>query len=173
MDYRICDWHTDPDGSETLNSETLVRMPHSQWCYMPWHQTEVEPVPHADRPGSIIFGSFNQDRKISDECLRAWARVLLGVPTADLLVLDFPSADKQRTLLQRIECLGVDPMRIKVRGRESIARYFASMSNVDIALDTFPYGGATTTLDTLWMGVPIVGLRGDRGAFAGHVPAFS
>jgi len=163
MDYRLSDWHSDPAGSETLNSEKLVRMPHSQWCYMPWHEASVEPVPHADRPGAIVFGSFNQDRKVSDDCLGAWAQILRSVPAAELLVLDFHDPAKQRNLTERIERLGLDPARIEIRGRESIARYFASMSNVDVALDTFPYGGATTTLDTLWMGVPIVALRGDRG----------
>jgi predicted O-linked N-acetylglucosamine transferase (SPINDLY family) len=166
MDYRVCDWHTDPPGCEELNAEQLVRLPHSQWCYMPWHEAEPVDRPHAARPGSIVFGSFNQDRKISDDCLRSWMEILALVPEAELLVLDFqPSL--QKNFLERVRRFDIDPARVTVRGRESIARYFEAIGNVDVALDTFPYGGATTTLDTLWMGVPIVALRGTRGISRG------
>jgi predicted O-linked N-acetylglucosamine transferase (SPINDLY family) len=161
--YRICDSHTDPAGSEGLGTEALVRMPHSQWCYVPWYCAPLVAAPHESRPNALVFGSFNQDRKISDECLRLWCRVLTRVPEAELLVLDFPQPAMRKAFLERIERLGGDPRRVTVRGRESIARYFETLGNVDIALDTFPYNGATTTLDTLWMGIPIVALRGSRG----------
>ena len=162
--YRICDGHTNPVGSEDdLGTEALVRMPHSQWCYVPWHLAPQVPTPHESRPSALVFGSFNQGRKVSDTCLRLWCSVLARVPAAELLVLDFPEPAMRKTLLERIERMGGDPRRVKVRGRESIARYFETLGNVDIALDAFPYNGATTTLDTLWMGIPIVALRGRRG----------
>ncbi len=164
MDYRICDPFTDPVGSsEQLSTEELVRMPHSQWCYVPWHDREIAAEPRSAHPNAVVFGSFNQDRKISDECLAVWSRILARVPDAELLVLDFPQPPMQKLFLERAARAGIDPRRVSARGRETIAQYFNTMSNVDIALDTYPYNGATTTLDTLWMGVPIVALRGERG----------
>lgn len=167
MDYRICDWHTDPEDCDQLNSETLIRMPASQWCYMPWYAAESVHANSESGGMTIRFGSFNQDRKISDACLGAWSQILQRVPQADLVVLDFPDAALQKIFIERAERLGIDAARISIRGRSSIADYFASIGSVDVALDTFPYGGATTTLDTLWMGVPIVALRGERGISRG------
>src|SRR6185437_2294309 len=100
MDYRICDRHTDPVGtSEHFSTEQLVRMPHSQWCYVPWHHSEFIATPHSTRPDAIVFGSFNQDRKITDDCLRLWSRILARVPGAELLVLDFPRPDLRKAFL--------------------------------------------------------------------------
>ena len=168
MDYRISDPRTDPEGeTECFHTEHLVRMPHSQWCYAPWYHAEPVPDPHVTRPDALVFGSFNQYRKISDACLALWCRILTELPEAELLVLDVKNAAIQKHLLDRVERNGVDPGRVRVRGREIILEYFSTIGNVDVALDTFPYNGATTTLDTLWMGVPIVGLRGDRGISRG------
>jgi protein O-GlcNAc transferase len=168
MDYRLCDRHTDPPGSsECFSTEKLVRMPHSQWCYMPWHHPKSVAESRLGAPDTVIFGSFNQDRKISDECLNLWSRVLERAPHATLLVLDFPKPEMQALLLRRAERAGIDPTRISVRGRESISRYFGAIASVDIALHTFPYNGVTTMLDTLWLGVPIVALRGSRGISRG------
>ena len=163
MDYRICDRHTDPEGeTEHLYTERLVRMPHSQWCYAPWIGHENLPAPRAEQHASIVFGSFNQYFKITDECLAIWCKVLSRVPDSSLLVLDVRQPATRTTLLERIERNGIDPARVTTRGRQSIAEYFAAIGSVGIALDTFPYNGATTTLDTLWMGTPIVALRGER-----------
>ena len=168
MDYRICDAHTDPEGeTERLYTERLVRMPHSQWCYAPWIGHESLPVPQLEKRASVVFGSFNQYVKISDECLALWCKVLSRVPESSLLVLDVRQPETRTTLLERIERNGIDPARVTTRGRQSIAEYFAAIGSVDIALDTFPYNGATTTLDTLWMGTPIVALRGDRAIARG------
>jgi len=68
----------------------------------------------------------------------------------------------RRALLARLAARGVDAARVDLLEREPLRNYFARLATVDIALDTFPYNGATTTLDTLWMGTPLVALRGDR-----------
>ena len=142
-------------------------MPHSQWCYAPWIGHESLPVPQPEKRASVVFGSFNQYVKISDECLALWCKLLSRVPESSLLVMDVRQPETRTTLLERIERNGIDPARVATRGRQSIAEYFAATGSVDIALDTFPYNGATTTLDTLWMGTPIVALHGDRAIARG------
>jgi predicted O-linked N-acetylglucosamine transferase (SPINDLY family) len=130
---------------------------------------EVPPVavPHPDRPDALVFGSFNQYAKISDACLDLWSRLLDAVPSASLVILDVRDKEVRKTLLRRLDRYRIDPARVTLRGRESVPNYFQAIGNVDIALDTIPYNGGTTTLDTLWMGVPVVGVRGDRGIARG------
>jgi predicted O-linked N-acetylglucosamine transferase (SPINDLY family) len=142
-------------------------MPNSQWCYVPWGEVPLTIEPHADRPDAIVFGSFNQYVKISDNCIGLWSRILVRVPEARLVVLDIREADTRRTLLNRLARNGIDSARVTVRGRENLADYFNAIANVDVALDTSPYNGGTTTFDTLWMGVPVVALRGERGISRG------
>jgi protein O-GlcNAc transferase len=171
MDYRICDRHTDPEGAtEHLHTERLQRMPHSQWCYAPYYDVPlVAPDPGEGRT-AVVFGSFNQYMKISDSCLDLWCRILAQLPEARLLALGVPSGKTQDAFRHRLAKRNIDQDRADVRDRVGILEYFAAIASVDIALDTFPYNGATTTLDTLWMGVPLVALRGDcsiaRGSYS-------
>jgi predicted O-linked N-acetylglucosamine transferase (SPINDLY family) len=173
IDYRITDRHTDPPGTtERLHSERLVRMPDSQWCYAPWHRVEPVSAPHPARPDALVFGSFNQAVKITDATLTLWSRILAALPAAKLVVLDVrPITEAQ--LRRRMATHGIDASRVTLVGRVDIDAYFAAIGDVDIALDTTPYNGATTTLDTLWMGVPIVALRGDRGVSRGSYSILS
>lgn len=164
MDYRIVDGYTDPVGStEHLNTEQLIRLPHSQWCYYPWHEVEVVGNPHPDRRGIITFGSFNQYAKLTDKTLALWSRIFRRLPNWELIVFDVRHRSQADLLLRRMLHHHIDIARVEMRGRVPVAEYLKAIGNVDIALDTMPYNGATTTLDVLWMGVPIVGLYGDRG----------
>jgi predicted O-linked N-acetylglucosamine transferase (SPINDLY family) len=163
MDYRICDRHTDPADSDQFHTEKLYRMPHSQWCYSPVHDVAPVQTPHVRTPEALVFGSFNQYMKISDPCLALWRRILAQVPDATLAVWDVPPGRTQDLFRRRLAEQQIDPDRVVIHGRTSILEYFAAIADVDIALDTFPYNGATTTLDTLWMGVPLVALCGERG----------
>ena len=168
MDFRITDSHTDPEGTtEHLHSERLVRLPHSQWCYFAWQAIDPVSRPHPDRPAAIVYGSFNQSAKVTDVTLALWSKVFARVPEAELVTFDVRQVKSRDALLRRMKKHGLDIGRVTVHGRVPIHEYFAALGNVDIALDTFPYNGATTTLDALWMGVPVVGLRGDRGISRG------
>jgi protein O-GlcNAc transferase len=150
-----------------LHTERLYRMADSQWCYVPWYDAKPVAVPHADRSEALVFGSFNQANKIGDAALDIWCRVLRVLPEAELVVLDFSEERARRTLLEKLARRGIEATRVTIRGRERISEYLQAIANVDIALDPFPYNGATTTLDTLWMGTPIVALEGDRGVARG------
>jgi predicted O-linked N-acetylglucosamine transferase (SPINDLY family) len=162
MDYRIVDRYTDPAGAtESLSTETLVRLPHSQWCYVPYYDIPLQPV-REQGDGAIVFGSFNQFAKLSDACVELWSEILRQVPGSLLRVHDAVAGGASEHLLERLAARGVERERVSLMKRTGIRGYFAAIEAVDIALDSMPYNGATTTLDTLWMGTPVVGLRGDR-----------
>ncbi len=164
MDYRICDRHTEPEGeSDGLHSEQLCRMPHSQWCYVAWMDTPLALRPHVESPEAIVFGSFNQHLKISDRCLDLWCRILVRLPEAKLVMLDMRDLHLRDAMASRLQRRGIDRSRVDLRDRMAVSQYYTALGNVDVALDTFPHNGGTTTFDALWMGTPIVALRGDRG----------
>jgi predicted O-linked N-acetylglucosamine transferase (SPINDLY family) len=166
MDYRICDARTDPPAeTESLNRERLVRLPHSQWCYLPYY--EVPLTARAARAQEIVFASFNQFVKVSDAALDLWCEVLRGVPGSRLRIYGVPAGVGRHDVMPRIEQRGVAAARVELFGRIGITQYFAAIADADIGLDTLPYNGATTTLDTLWMGTPVIGLRGTRAISRG------
>jgi protein O-GlcNAc transferase len=161
-DFRICDRHTDPAGTEEMHTETLARLPHSQWCYLP--AFDFPPAPARTAQEGVVFGSFNHASKLSDHCIELWCRVLRAVPGSTLRVHAVPKGSATATLLRRFADRGIERGRIAVFPRVDIAAYFAAIADVDIAMDTFPYNGGTTTCDVLWTGVPLVALAGDRPA---------
>ena len=162
--YRVCDSHTDPPGeTETFHAERLFRMPHSQWCYRPWDGISPSAASDDARGDRIVFGSLNQSIKISEPCVDLWSRVLLRAPKARLLILDIRDAHVGAAIADALSRRGVGRDRIELHPRRSMTDYYAAIGAIDIALDTYPHNGATTTFDALWTGVPVVALRGKRG----------
>jgi protein O-GlcNAc transferase len=162
MDYRITDAYSDPQASERLHTETLVRLPRPQWCYRPFAAVDVPPVPPRARNGFVTFGSFNYAAKLSRSARRLWAGILKRVPGSRLLSLGIPEGAARDTILRDLAEDGVDAGRVSFEPRMSLERYLARIGDVDIALDSTPYSGGTTTCDCLWMGVPVVTLPGTR-----------
>jgi protein O-GlcNAc transferase len=158
--YRITDAHCDPAGSEHFYNETLLRLPHSYWCYAPPEDPAPGPLPALSR-GPVTFGSFNNHRKISDASLALWAKLLARLPDARMHFVTVPPGASHARILAAFAREGVAGERIRIDGWLSEAEYRARWNEVDIALDPFPYNGATTTLDALWMGVPVVTLAGN------------
>ncbi len=168
MDYRLCDALTEPaPEADRLHTETLYRLPHGQWCYEPVYEVPLVDPPHPSTPDALVFGAFNQFAKISDECVALWASVLNRLPHSSISVFGVPEGGTRSRFIERMAKCGVDAARVYLHGRVGVLEYFAAIGNVDVALDAFPYNGATTTLDTLWMGVPLVALRGERGISRG------
>uniref|UniRef100_A0A7C4RUE6 protein O-GlcNAc transferase n=1 Tax=Desulfatirhabdium butyrativorans TaxID=340467 RepID=A0A7C4RUE6_9BACT len=163
MDYRITDAWADPPGMTDLwHTETLVRLKSGFLCYRPSdHAPEVGASPF-DANGYITFGSFNNLAKVSDTILHAWAKILALVPNSRLLLKARPLKDPQvcENVLQRLQRVGIDPHRVVLQGALSHKEHLARYGEVDIALDTFPYHGTTTTFEALWMGVPVVTASG-------------
>jgi predicted O-linked N-acetylglucosamine transferase (SPINDLY family) len=168
MDYRLTDAWADPPGvSDELHTENLVRLPHGFLCYKPLDDApEVGAVP-AIANGYVTFGCFNNSAKVNEKVLDAWCGILNDLPNSRLLLksrqLHGPGLHERfRDAFAR---RGVDPDRVEMLGRvNSTIEHLALYGRVDIALDTFPYNGTTTTCEALWMGVPVVALAGDRHA---------
>jgi len=167
MDYRLTDPYLDPPGApDDAYAERSVRLPHSFWCYDP-AAMEVADAPEPGPPpavaaGRITFGCLNNFRKINDRVLQLWAGVLQAIPSRILLLA--PRGSHRAALVDRLRQLGVHPDRIGFIDRGSRAQYLDSYRLIDIALDTVPYNGHTTSLDALWMGVPVVTLIGQTVA---------
>lgn len=174
VDYRLCDAHTDPEGiAEGWQVETPARLPDSQWCYQPQVEIpEPSPLPML-RNGYCTFGSFNQESKLNAPALDAWADVLAAVPGSRLRVLGVSCDIVEDRIRLCLEAKGIEPERLDVVGRVPIDAYFQQYREVDVALDSFPYNGATTTCDALLMGVPVATIAGERAIARGGVSILS
>ncbi len=162
IDWLLADKIVAPKGSEALFTEKLIRLPGAVFCYHP----EVDyPYPdygnaYLERP--LTFGSFNNVPKLTPRTIALWARVLKAVPQSRLL-LKAPSFKDARAIAafeRRFEGEGIAPSRLEFRGPVGLSDMMAEYADVDIALDPVPYNGGTTTLQALWMGVPVVVMAG-------------
>lgn len=167
MDYRLTDKVADPMASDGDYTESLIRLPQGFLCYDPPSEApEPAPPPCKDR-GFVTFGSFNTLAKISPEVVAAWARILMSVDGSVLVLKNRALADPgaRARYFDLFAAHGVTPERVQLHPwTASIEDHLAVYNSIDIALDTFPYNGTTTTLEALWMGVPVVSLLGDRHA---------
>lgn len=158
MDWIFGDPVVTPPEHDALYSEQVVRLPHTVFCYAP----EVDyPYPdmneaYALRP--LTFGSFNNIPKLTPHTIRLWSRVLLAVPSARLLLKapSFQDRGARERYARLFSEQGVDPKRIEFRGPVGLSDMMAEYADVDIGLDPVPYNGGTTTLQAMWMGVPVV-----------------
>jgi predicted O-linked N-acetylglucosamine transferase (SPINDLY family) len=168
MDYRITDERADPPGeADQLHVERLIRLPGTFLCYAPPAQPELPRTPPSRANGRITFGSFNNFAKISQACIGLWARILSEAEASTLLIKTQGLQDPglKCALLERLRAAGVDAQRVIVAPPVAgHVEHMMAYGMVDIALDTFPYNGTTTTMEALWMGVPVVTLAGDRHA---------
>jgi predicted O-linked N-acetylglucosamine transferase (SPINDLY family) len=158
IDWLIADKVVAPEGSEGLFSERLMRLPHSVFCFAP--ETDY-PYPdygqaHAHRP--LTFGSFNNVPKLTPHTVKLWAAVLHEVPNSRLLLKapSFKDEGAIEAFAQRFQAEGIARERLEFRGPVGLTDMMAEYADVDIALDTVPYNGGTTSLQALWMGVPVV-----------------
>jgi protein O-GlcNAc transferase len=159
MDYRITDTISDPIGvTDDLYTEKLVRLPDTYSCFQPLaNSPDVGALP-AMQSGHVTFGSFNNFIKMTPEVLQTWAHILQRVPTS-ILLLKYRSFEAQKIralVLVAFAQHGVQPARIHFLGSDDYHTHLRAYHQVDIALDTFPHNGDTTTCDALWMGVPVV-----------------
>jgi predicted O-linked N-acetylglucosamine transferase (SPINDLY family) len=176
MDCRITDAIADPPGEcDAWHTERLVRIDGGFLAYSPAYWARDLPVVAlpAREAGCVTFGSFNNLAKINDKILDIWASILAAVPQSVLLLKARGLRDDriQERILSRFAAQGLDAKsRVEMLGHErSGLDHMRLYHRVDLALDTFPYNGTTTTLEALWMGTPVVTLLGK--VHAGRVGA--
>lgn len=164
IDYRLTQVTTDPPGvNDHRYTETLYRIDTSPVFRPPSDVPDCGAPPSRDG-GRVRFGALNKPHKVTDQVLDTWSRVLAAVPEASLVLVASRDAETVRQCRGRFADRGIDPHRIEVVGIQPLRGFLELVRSIDIALDPFPYGGGTTTMFTLWMGVPIVGMRGDGPA---------
>jgi protein O-GlcNAc transferase len=156
IDYRVTDRFLDPPGEWNGYTEASIYLPHCYWCYSAPPQGRP---PTERRAGPRTFGCLNNFAKVSDVTLRLWTQLLQRVPHAQLLVYARADAHRHR-VREALREAGLNDSRAAFVGYQSLADYLDTYRLVDVALDTYPYGGGTTTCDALWMGVPVVSLAG-------------
>jgi protein O-GlcNAc transferase len=166
IQYRLTDAVADPPGAtEALHTEELVRLPAGFLAYGPPLDLNLEEPgpPPSVAAGHVTFGSFNDASKLSERVLAVWARLLIAVPGSRLRLKNKGLADPgaRQRVLDLLRAVGIEADRVElVAFKPDLASHLASYTGVDIALDTFPYNGTTTTCEALWMGVPVVTLSG-------------
>ncbi len=161
MDYIIVDNILAPPGEQAYFTEQPLRLPHSFVSFKSPSIHDVAPPPF-EKNGFITFGCMNNPSKINKYVVTWWAEILKAVPNSKLLMrYAFFVEPLVRERIARIfrEC-GIAPDRFEMREGEK--DFITGYNGIDIALDTFPYNGTTTTCEAIWMGVPVITIRGDR-----------
>ncbi len=163
VDYFIADRTVYPRGAKEKFTERVVRLP-SLYVHEPLASLPTAP---SARPaaGGPTFGSFNNPAKINEPLLGLWAKVLSAVPGSRLILKYrnwFLVPSLQARVRAGLSAGGVDPSRVVFAGNaDDIGGHLTRYADIDIALDTSPFSGSTTTFEALWMGVPVVTLAGD------------
>lgn len=164
MDYYISDSYCDPPGmTEHLYSETLWRLPRVFSCYLPPMTFPPVAPPPFIRNGYVTFGSFNNFAKVNRRQMEVWAQIIANIPDSRLYLKSMPLGDRSVTdaVLALFEARGIAGDRVRQRVVTATPlEHLAEYGNVDIALDTYPYHGTTTTCEALWMGVPVINRAG-------------
>ena len=169
IDYILCDRWVLPPAEEDQFVEAPIRLPDSYLCFTPPDlDMDMGPLP-AQTNGYITFGCFNNLSKVNEQVVSCWAKLLHGVPDSrlSLIAKQLEDAAVRQEMLGRFSARGISADRLMLEGFLPRAELFAAYQEVDICLDPFPYPGGTTSVEAMWMGVPVVTLQGNR--FLSHV----
>jgi len=161
MDYRLSDPYLDPPAAgDEYYSEKTFRLPDTFWCFDPLtNALAVNDLP-ALKNGYITFGSLNNFCKVNTAVLKVWGQVLRATHRSRLVLLA-PEGSHRQWVCDVLEQEGVAPDRVTFFARQPRQKYLELFYGIDIGLDTIPYNGHTTSLDALWMGVPVVTIVGN------------
>jgi protein O-GlcNAc transferase len=163
IDYILGDPHVTPLENQSSFVEKIWQLPESRWCFTPPdYNINCERLP-ALHLKYITFGCFNNYTKLNDTVVALWAKILNHVSDSRLYLKasQFKDQTVREKVIQRFLAYGLDAKRITLEGFDSREKYFLAYQHVDIALDPFPFTGGTTTVEALWMGVPVLTLEGN------------
>ena len=164
IDYLLGDSRMFPESEEALYVEKPWRLPDTSLCFTPPElPVEVGILP-AMRNGFVTFGCLNKAEKVSDAAVETWAKILHAVPGSRLVLQNKPYGDAAIAthMHSRFAAHGIEADRLDLIGALTWQEHMDAYNKVDIALDPFPYNGTTTSIEGLWMGVPLLALKGDR-----------
>ena len=173
VDYLLTDPYLHPQTHQAdSDSSGLLRLPRTYLTYPPPANAPISPPPCLLN-GFVTFISVNQFAKVNGDVLRAWSAILAAMPRSRLLIrLDGGATGNPSVAAMLAEC-GIDAAQVELIDALPRDQYLALFACADIALDPFPYAGYTTSLDTLWMGVPLVTLAGEAGVSRAGVSILS
>jgi predicted O-linked N-acetylglucosamine transferase (SPINDLY family) len=169
MDCFIADPRTAPKAVEAHFTEQILRLPETYLCFTPpSEEIPIVTLPALDN-GYITFGCFNSLSKMNDDVVAVWARVLNEVPASRLFLktTQLNEITVQQRVLERFAVRGISAERLMLEGGAPRTEFLTAYQRVDIALDPFPYPGGTTSVEALWMAVPVLSLAGER--FLSHL----
>ncbi len=167
FDYLVGDDTVIRPEEEKFYTERIFRVPGSYLAFdVRYKVPDIAPPPSLAAGGPITFGCLGSQYKLTDAVLAAWSAILRGAPSARLYVKNgaLEDASTRNDFLSRLGALGIAEHRITLSGRSEHFEFLDAYRHVDIALDTFPYNGGTTTTEALWQGVPVLAFHGDRWA---------
>ncbi len=164
IDWLIGDPVVTPPGADHLCSERVMRLPNTVFCFAPEADYPVPDFDSLAKGRPLTFGSFNNIPKLTPRTVRLWANVLLAIPGARLLLRapSFKDAGAVARFCRLFGEQGIPAERLTFRGPVGLDVMMQAYGEVDIALDPFPYCGGTTTLQALWMGVPVLTMQGGQ-----------
>jgi len=166
MDFAISDADFDPpQEGNAWYSEHLIRLNRPAFCYSP--PEDAPPVAQLPRGGAFRFGAFNNLRKMNDDVIAVWSRILARVPDSVLVMQTRALGDEgvRRGLGARFGAHGIGEERLEFHATSPLAEHLGLLSDTHLCLDSWPWNGHMTTLNALWMGVPVLTLAGDRRAW--------
>ena len=165
IQYRITDAVCDPPGESVRHTEELIRLPGGFSCYSPPAGAPPVQPPHDDPNAPVTFGSLHKASRLNEDVIDLWSELLLRTPNARLLLLrhELYGGTRQR-VMNLFARRGLDESRVRITNVLPPGGHLAAYHGIDISLDTFPWSGHTTACESMWMGVPVVTLFGDRHA---------
>jgi predicted O-linked N-acetylglucosamine transferase (SPINDLY family) len=164
MDYLISDGQESPVWADMQANEKIIRLPDAYVCWQPPPTSPVPtPLPALNK-GQVTFGCFNNALKINSEVVFIWARILHQVPESILLLKtrEYASIELRNRIARYFSDHGISMNRVVMEVGSNQLGMLEAYSRVDIGLDPFPYSGGITTIEALWMGVPVVAKPGER-----------
>jgi hypothetical protein len=166
FDYVVGDRSVIPPAEERFYSERVLRVSGSYLAFQVHYPVPEVTLPPCAKTGEITFGCFAPQYKITDEVIATWAEILAAAPASRLMLkntcLDDPS--NRMALILKFAVFGIRADRLILERPAPHYQFLKAYRRVDIALDTFPYSGGTTTMEALWQGVPVLAYNGDRWA---------
>jgi predicted O-linked N-acetylglucosamine transferase (SPINDLY family) len=173
IDYRLTDPYLDPPGTGDADyTEQSIRLPHCFWIFQPPDDLPPVSALPAERNGHVTFGCLNQFAKVTRPALDLWVKILQALPDSRLVIQAQPGSHRAAVYALFAQA-GIAGERLEFVAKARHRAYFERFQDLDLGLDPFPYNGHTSTLDALWMGVPVVTLASTTAVGRGGVSMLS